>query len=91
MRVPGRRLELLVAQKNLDHAHVGLLFQQVSGEAVTKRMQASPRLVDVGGFSGLMEQPVELTTGQVIQAVASEEPATGLDDLLRMGVAVPLA
>jgi len=37
--VERRRIELLVPEQHLDHANVGLLFEQVRGKAVPQRVQ----------------------------------------------------
>ena len=58
--VKGRGVELGVAEQHLDDADVGILFEQVGGEAVPQRMRRHP-LLDPGGLGGGVDGAVELT------------------------------
>src|SRR5271163_4034651 len=58
-RVKRRRIELLVPEQYLDHADVGLLLEQVRGEAVPQRVQMDG-LVDLGHPRRGVAGPVEL-------------------------------
>src|SRR5277367_3510227 len=56
-------VEFFVAEQHLDHSDIHLLFEQVSGEAVTQRMQGD-LLVDAGCEPSLVHGAVQLTRGQ---------------------------
>src|SRR3981081_1900134 len=61
--IAGRRLELVVSEQRLNQPDIRAAFEQMSREAVAKRMQgdclAQPR-----SSRGLLEQPAELARGQ---------------------------
>jgi|HubBroStandDraft_6_1064221.scaffolds.fasta_scaffold286727_2 hypothetical protein len=57
--VKGRGVELGVAEQHLDDADVGVLLQQVRGEAVPQRMRRYP-LFDPGRLGGGVDGAVEL-------------------------------
>src|SRR6266851_55152 len=52
--------QLGVTEQHLDDADVGVLFQQVDGEAVPQRVHRHP-LLDPGGLSGSVDGAVDLT------------------------------
>src|ERR1035437_5482925 len=74
MGIERCRLELLVAEQDLDHSDVHLLFEQVGREAVSERMERDA-LVDPSRQRSLMHGAVELSGGQGLDRVqAWEEP-----------------
>src|SRR5216683_5780641 len=58
-RIERGGIELLVPEQHLDHANVGLLLQQMRGEAVPQRVQRDG-FVDLGHLRRGMAGPVEL-------------------------------
>src|SRR3954451_25284612 len=73
--VERRRVELLVPEQHLDDADVGLLLEQVGGEAVPQRVQRN-RLVDLGQLRRGMAGAVELARRQRLHRIApGEQPA----------------
>src|SRR5262249_34521204 len=52
-RIERRRIELGVTEQNLDHADVGVLLQEMGGEAVPQRVERYA-LVDLGHLSCCM-------------------------------------
>src|SRR5438270_8820065 len=73
--VKGRGVELGVAEQHLDDADVGVLLQQVRGEAVPQRMRRYP-LLDSGSLSGGVDGAVELAGRERLDRVAPrEQPA----------------
>src|SRR5712691_3895592 len=74
--VKRRGVELGVAEQYLDDADVGVLFQEVRGEAVPQRMRRYP-LVDPGSLGGGVDGAVELTGRERLDRVAPrEQPGT---------------
>src|SRR5271165_7178916 len=72
--VERSRLELGVAEQDLDHANVDALFEQVGGEAVPQGMRRHA-LGDAGQVFGGGDGAVELTRGHRIDRVlAGKEP-----------------
>src|SRR5947207_3162780 len=70
--VAGRRLQPLVSEQRLNDANVPAALEQMSREAVTKRMQRE-RLAQPRGF---LEQPAELTRDQRLMITATwKQPA----------------
>src|SRR5216684_1481678 len=73
--VAGRRLQPLVSEQRLNDANVPAALEQMSREAVAKRMQRE-RLAQPRGFRGFLEQPAELTRGQRLMITATwKQPA----------------
>src|SRR6266849_4338299 len=73
--VAGRRLQPLVSEQRLNVANVPAAREQMSREAVAKRMQRE-RLAQPRGFRGFLEQPAELTRGQRLMITATwKQPA----------------
>src|SRR6266478_186310 len=73
--VAGRRLQPLVSEQRLNDANVPAALEQMSREAVTKRMQRE-HLAQPRGFRGFLEQPAELTRGQRLMITATwKQPA----------------
>src|SRR6266446_4383737 len=68
--VAGRRLQPLVSEQRLNDANVPAALEQMSREAVTKRMQRE-HLAQPRGFRGFLEQPAELTRGQRLMLTAT--------------------
>jgi hypothetical protein len=64
-----------VAQEDLDHPDVDVLFQQVGGEAVAQRVRRHP-LVDPGRLGGGVDGAAELACGQRVDWVASGKQPT---------------
>src|SRR5215467_11830164 len=58
--ITGRGVELGVAEQHLDDADVGILFQEMGGEAMPQCMRRDP-LLDPGGLGGGVDGAVELT------------------------------
>jgi hypothetical protein len=59
----------------LDHADIGILFQQVRGEAVPQRMRRHS-LLDPGGLGSGVDGAVELTGRERLDRVAArKQPA----------------
>jgi len=56
--VAGRRLQPFVSEQRLNDANVPAALEQMSREAVAKRMQRE-RLAQPRGFRGFLEQPAE--------------------------------
>ena len=68
-------VELGVAEQHLDDADVGVLLQQVGGEAVPQRVRRHP-LLDPGGLGGGVDGAVELAGRERLDRVAArEQPA----------------
>jgi hypothetical protein len=68
-------IELFVPEQHLDHANVGLLLQQMRGEAVPQRVQRNA-LVDLGHLRRSMAGPVELARGERVDRVLpGKQPA----------------
>src|SRR5664279_122098 len=61
--VAGCRLEPVVSEQRRNQTNIPAALEQMSCEAVAKRMQRD-RLAQPRGFRGLLEQPAELTRGQ---------------------------
>src|SRR6267378_5501853 len=74
-RVERRRIELLVPEQRLDHANVGLLLEQMGGEAVPQRVRGDG-LVDPGRLSRGMAGAVELACGERLHRIAAREQPT---------------
>src|SRR3954453_5065750 len=73
-RIERRGVELGVPEEDLDHADIDVLLQQVGGEAVSKRVRRDP-LGDPGREGDGMDDPVELTRGEMVDPVLSgKEP-----------------
>ena len=65
-----------MSEQHLDDPDVGILFQEMSGEAVPQRMRRHP-LLDSGGFGGGVDSAVELTGRQRLDRVAAgKQPAS---------------
>jgi hypothetical protein len=86
--VKRRGVELGVAEQDLDDADVGVLFQQVCGEAVPQRMWRYPFL-DPGSLGGGVDGAVELTGREWFDRlfpgrnpVAQREPEIKPDNVL---------
>src|SRR5580704_4413577 len=74
-RIERGGIELLVPEQHLDHTDVGLLLQQMRGEAVPQRVQRD-RLVDLGHLRGGMASPVELPRRERVDRVLpGKQPA----------------
>src|SRR3954447_19079241 len=68
-------IELGVTEQNLDHAHVDVLLQEMSGEAVPQGVQRDP-LVDLRHLGSGVAGAVELARGHRLGRIAArEEPA----------------
>src|SRR5436853_4852649 len=67
--VHRRRVELLVSEQNLDDPDVGLLLQEMRGEAVPQRMNTDA-LGNAGARRRQANEPVELARTHVLSAVA---------------------
>jgi hypothetical protein len=68
--VPRRGVELGVAEQYLDDADVGILFEQMGGEAVPQGMRRHPFL-NPSGLSGGVNGAVELTGRQRLDWIGS--------------------
>src|SRR3954451_13682234 len=81
MEVTSRGVEAAVAEQDLDGPQVGAVLQQVSGEAVPKRMYGDVLVQPRGEarrLAGVIDGPVcDRSTGDI----SREEPGTGLVDL----------
>src|SRR3981189_195851 len=74
-RIECSGIELLVPEQHLDNADVGLLLQQMRGEAVPQRVQRNG-LVDLRHLRRGMAGPVELPRRQRIDRVLpGKQPA----------------
>ena len=74
-RVERGGVELGVAQQNLDHADIDVLFEQVRCEAVPQRMRGHA-LVDLGHLGGGVAGAIELTRRHRIDRVLpGKQPA----------------
>ena len=74
-RVKRGGVELGVTEQHLDDPDVGILFQEMSGEAVPQRMRRDP-LLDPGGFGGSVDSAIELAGRQRLDRVAAgKQPA----------------
>src|SRR5580704_13701515 len=74
-RIERGGIELLVPEQHLDHADVGLLLQQMRGEAVPQRVQRYG-LVDLGHLRRGMAGPVELARRERVDRVLpGKQPA----------------
>src|SRR5438270_12742486 len=71
--VQGRRVELLVSQQNLDDPDIGLLLQEMRGEAVPQRMNTDA-LGNAGARRRQADEPVKLARTHVLPAIASKQP-----------------
>src|SRR4051812_2475306 len=79
-RVKGGGVELGVAEQNLNDPDVGVLFQQMRGEAVPQRMRRYP-LLDSGGFGGGVDSAIELSGRQRLDRIAArKQPASRQQD-----------
>src|SRR6476659_11045897 len=67
-RVERRGVELGVPEQHLDHADIDVLLEQVGREAVAQRVRRDP-LGDLGRAGGGMDDPVELTRGEMVDGV----------------------
>src|SRR3954467_15158099 len=83
-RIERRGVELGVPEQHLDHADIDVLLQQMGREAVAQRVRRDP-LGDVGRAGGGMDDPVELTRGEMV-----DPPATGEQPDLRPGDPPPV-
>jgi hypothetical protein len=64
-----------VTEQDLDDADVGVLFQEVGGEAVPQRVHRHP-LLDPGGLSGGVDGAIDLTGRERLDRVATgKQPA----------------
>src|SRR5437763_4936811 len=89
--VQGRRVELLVSQQNLDDPDIGLLLQEMRGEAVPQRMNTNA-LGNAGARRRQANQPMELARTHVLPAVAGQQPGlAGMHPSLLARDAPPLA
>src|SRR5690348_15938450 len=71
----GGRVELLVAEQNMDHADVDLLLEQMRGEAVPERVQRNA-LVDSRHDGRSMAGAVELARREGLHGIAAgKQPA----------------
>jgi hypothetical protein len=68
--VTGRRLEFVVSEQRLNQPDIRAALEQMSREAVAKRMQGDC-LAQSRGSRGLLEQPAELTRGQRLMITAT--------------------
>src|SRR5215469_10795089 len=68
--VKGRGVELGMAEQNLDDADVGVLFQQMRGEAVAQRVRRHA-LLDAGGLGSGMDGAIELAGGERLERIAT--------------------
>src|SRR5215471_3851216 len=68
--VKGRGVELGMAEQNLDDADVGVLFQQMRGEAVAQRVRRHA-LLDAGGLGSAMDGAIELAGGERLERIAT--------------------
>src|SRR6201993_3415705 len=71
--VERRRVEFLVPEQNLDDANVGLLLQEMGGEAVPQRMNADT-LGDAGTPRCQANDPMQLTRARMLPAVTGKQP-----------------
>src|SRR6516165_9206574 len=71
--VKRRRVELLVSEQNLDDADVGLLLQEMGGEAVPQRMNTDT-LGDAGALRCQANDPMQLARTRMLPAVAGKQP-----------------
>src|SRR6266481_4670022 len=70
-------IELLMSEQHLDHADVGLLLEQVGGEAMPQRVQRDG-LVDLGHHRRRVAGAVELARGQRLPEIApGKQPTPG--------------
>src|SRR5215207_6130255 len=89
--VEGGVLELGVPKQDLDHADIGAVLEQVSGEAVAQRMRADP-LGDIGRVRRLDDDAMELAGADRLHRVlAREQPALAMHDALLAPELPPLA
>ena len=58
LRIAGGGVNLAMAKQDLDHAHVGAVFQQVSGEAMAQSMRRDA-LADAGALAGFPASQTE--------------------------------
>src|SRR5215470_7006589 len=72
--VKRRRVKFLVPEQNLDDANVGLLLQEMGGEAVSQRMNADT-LGDAGTPRCQANDPMQLARTRMLPAVAGRQPA----------------
>src|SRR5258707_1674197 len=76
-RIERRGIELLVPEQHLDHANVGLLLEQMRGEAVPQRVQGYG-LLDLGHLRRGVAGAVELARRQRLHRIApGKQPALG--------------
>src|SRR6516165_2860040 len=71
--VERRRVEFLMSQLNLDYPNIGLLLQEVRGEAVPQRMNADT-LGDAGTPGCQANDPMQLARTRMLPAVAGKQP-----------------
>ena len=89
MGVDRCRLELLVAQQDLDHADVDLALQQVGGKGVAQRVRGHA-LGDAGSRGGVVHGAIEPPSAQWLHHIQPrEEPAAGQDLALGMADTPP--
>src|SRR6266436_1009386 len=73
-RVKRRGIELRVAEQHLDHANVGILFQEVGSEAVPQRVRRHP-LLDPGRLGSGVDGSVELAGRERLDRIATRKHA----------------
>src|SRR3954447_1729879 len=74
-RVKRGGVELGVPEQNLNDPDVGVLFQEMRGEAVPQRMRRYP-LLDSGGFGGGVDSAIELSGRQRLDRIAAGKQPT---------------
>src|SRR5690349_17553356 len=85
------RVELLVPEQDLDDPDIGLLLQQMGGEAMPQCMNPNT-LGDAGSCRCQADQPVQLAWAHVLPAVAGKQPGlTGTHPSLLASDAPPFA
>ena len=80
LRIECGRLQLLVAEQDLNDADVDLLFEEVSRKTVSQDMHRD-WLVDLGGECGGVDGPVELAGTDRLDRVQSREQLAALKHL----------
>ena len=82
MKIDRRFLKVAMSEQHLDGAQVGAGFEQVCGEAMSKRMRMDMLVRKAGAFSGLLTGGPENLGGDRITcrmpSVAGEQPSVGL-------------